>query len=266
MPTVKVVPPEAHSVDKQARPQSGTGFPYFDLEQSIKVAEAVYGKGGGQCTPEQLAAWLDYKSTSSGTYNMRYYAAKHFGLVHAEKGVISVTDRAKAILAPIMPEDAAKAKVEAFLAIPLFAAIHDKFKGGTLPPEMGMKNLLHNSYKIVPERITQALRVLMNSAEQAGFFSISQDRSRMIAPAITGKSSQASAPTAEATASERPTATAYGGGGGGGDGPRGIPEAISGVLRYLPTPGSPWSKQKKESFMKAFTAAIELVYPEETAS
>jgi len=52
-------------------------------------------------------------------------------------------------------------------------------------------------------------------------------------------------------------------GGGSGDGPRGIHEAISGLLRYLPPPGTPWSAQKKEAFLKAFTAAIELIYPEE---
>lgn len=260
MPTVKVVPPEAHSVaDKESRTQSGTVFPYFDLEQSIKVAEAIYQKGGGQCTAEQLAAWLDYKSPSSGTYNMRYYAAKHFGLVESSKGVIGVTARGKAILAPVMPDDAAKAKVEAFLAIPLFAAIYEKFKRQALPQEMGLRNLLQHTYKIVPERITQAMRVLKNSAEQAGFFSISQDKSRMIEPPFPA-SSQAPAPPVEPT--ERATPM-YGG--GGGDGPRGIPEAINGVLLYLPAPGSAWSKQKKEAFMKAFTAAIELVYPEENA-
>jgi hypothetical protein len=261
MATVKVVPPEAHSVGKQTRPQSGTAYPYFDLEQSIKVAEVIYKNGGGHCTPAQLAAWLDYKSTGSGTYNMRFYAAKHFGLIDSARGVISTTQRGKDILAPVMPEDAVKAKVEAFMSIPLFASVHDKFKGQTLPPEMGMKNLLQNTYKIVPERVTQALRVLMNSAEQAGFFSISQDRSRMIPPAFAAKAAERQEqPNAEPKVERQ---TAYGG--GGGDGTRGVHEALSGLLRYLPPPGTPWSTQKRETFLKAFTAAIDLIYPEESA-
>ena len=248
-------------MDKQSRPQSGTTFPYFDLEQSIKVAEAIYQKGGGHCTSAQLAAWLDYKSTSSGTYLMRYYAAKHFGLIEATRGLISVTDRGKAILAPVMPEDATKARVDAFLSIPLFEAIFQKFDGQTLPPETGMKNLLLHTFRIVSERVTQAYRVLMKSAEQAGFFSISQDRSRMIAPTPAVKSPQ-SAPAQTEIQRERFTTTFAGS--GGPEGPRGVHDAISGLLRDLPTPGTPWPGKKR--FKDAFIATIDYLYPEESAS
>lgn len=253
----KSAPPQ---VSVAGRANSFTA-PYFDLDSSLKVADLIYNKGGGACTGDQLAAWLEYASIRSGTYLTRVSAAnKHFGFITQEGDSFVVTDRAKKILAPVMPEDAVSARVEAFLAVPLFAKVYEQFRGSQIPHEVGLKNLFHSTYKLLPDRAAPAVRVFLNSAEQAGL--LTADRSRLIKPSITASAKPPQAEKEESSATEKQKGN---GGGGGGDGPRGIHEAISGLLRYLPPPGTPWSAQKKASFLKAFTAAIDLIYPEEGA-
>lgn len=241
--------------------RSGITSPYFDLAASIAVAEAINNNGGGTCSPEQLAAWLGYKSINSGTYMTRVSAAgKHFGLIEVSGNSITLTERAKKIISPVMPADSVDAKIDAFLAVPLYAKVYDNFRGNTLPPEIGLKNLFLNSYKILPDRVPQAVRVFLNSAEQAGFFSATGDRSRLVKPSVqtSSNSSQQPLQQEEVSAPEKPR-------GSGGDGPHGVHSAIVGLLRELPAPGTPWSTQKKQRFLDAFKATVDFIYPEEGA-
>lgn len=259
MADTKAVPdPKASVRDDSSATRSVITSPYFDLDSSLSVARLIYSNGGGACSADQLAMWLEYKSVRSGTYLTRVSAAnKHFGLVVQEGENFVVTDRAKKILAPVMPEDAINARVEAFLSVPLFAKVYEQFRGGQIPQEVGLKNLFQTTYKILPDRAGPSVRVFLNSAEQAGL--LTSDRTRLIKPPMTTVAKSALAELAEAPAvAEKPKSSS-----GGGDGSRGIHEAISGLLRYLPPPGTPWSKQKKETFLKAFTASIDLIYPEE---
>ena len=42
-----------------------------------------------------------------------------------------------------------------------------------------------------------------------------------------------------------------------------IHSSIIGLLRDLPPPGTPWTVRKKKTFLAAFTAAIDWIYPTE---
>lgn len=277
---IKVVTTPAEGESK-ARPKSGVGFPYFDLEQSIRVAADIHTKGGNACSSDQIAAWLGYQNVKSGTFLTRLAAARQFGLIAGQGERITVTERALQILAPVMPSDAEAAKAEAFLDVDLFSRIYEQFKGSVLPPEIGLKNLFANTFKIVPDRVQVAIRTFLNSAEQAGFFSTTGDASRLIHPVKMGSGSRAAAPAAippattpdepPAPVSEKPKVGGGGGGGGGGgdgrgDGPSGVHSAIVGLLRDLPPAGSHWSSAKKARFLAAFQATIDFVYPPEDDS
>jgi len=237
--------------------RSGITSPYFDLAASIAVAEAVHQRGGGQCSSEQLAAWLGYKSVLSGTYLTRVGAAnKHFKLVESNGEIIALTERARKILSPVMPDDALNAKVEAFLDVTLFAKVYETYKGSGLPPEIGLKNLFLNTYKVLPDRVAQSVRVFLNSAEQAGFFTTTGDRSRLVKP-----SRVISPPTPAPATPNKEDTPAVRGAGGGGDGTMGVHSAIVGLLRELPKPGSPWSYAEQTGFLAAFTSMIKFIYP-----
>lgn len=244
--------------------RSGITSPYFDLAASIAVAQVIQQQGGGTSSPEQLAHWLGYKSTSSGTYATRTSAAnKHFGLIDSSGDTFSLTERAKTILSPVMPEDAINAKVDAFLAVALFAKVYEQFRGTTLPPEVGLKNLFQNTYKVLPDRVAVAVRVFLNSADQAGFFSTSGDRSKLIKPSGVHTSTphthshnkDAIPPKIDTPTQEKPKTS------GGDGGAAGVDTAIIGLLRKLPAQGESWTAAEQKRFLTAFTHTVEFLYP-----
>lgn len=252
----------------KGRPKSAIGYPYFDLDASIKVAEAIHMQGGGACSPDQLAHWLGYKSTRSGTYLTRVAAAKQFGLIEGSGDRLTVADRALAILAPVMPSDAIRSRVEAFLNVELFDRVYNDFRGKTLPSEGGLSNLFQNTYKIVPDRVPAAVRVFLASARQAEFLVGAGDNTRLIQPsgAATSALNQEQAKDAEKPKEtpdtpDKPKQPS--GGTGGGDGPTGVHSAIIGLLRDLPPAGTVWPAAKKARFLTAFQATIDFVYPQE---
>jgi hypothetical protein len=255
----------AASGDDQKKPRgiSGTAYAYFDLDSSMEVAEAIHTQGGGAASSDQLAAWLDYKSVNSGTYLSRIASARQFGLIEPVSGGLAITDRGRTILAPVMPDDSLNAKVDAFLSVKLFAKVYEQFKGSTLPPEAGLKNLFLQTYKILPDRVPQAVRVFLSSAEQAGFFKTTGDRSRLVKPTPHTKppapDSQKKDDSVPPAAPPPPDKSR----GSSTDSAAGVHSAIIGLLRDLPPPGTTWQQKRKQRFLDAFKAAIDHIYPEE---
>jgi hypothetical protein len=240
--------------------------PYCDLNDSIEVARVVFNRGGGTCTNDQLVAWLNYKNVTSGAYVTRVSAArkKYFDLIVFQSGKFSVTPLGRQIVAPVSSGDAESAKAEAFLKVPLFKKVFDEFRGKPLPAEEGLKNLFEN-YGIVKERVRPAVRVFLNSAEQAGFFKTSGDRSRLVQPVAysdtagtqSGEQLSSVGAVSDVAASQEPSLIAqsqfkY----------SEINPAILGLLQKLPTgQGVQWTQVEKVRFLSAFNSAIEFLYP-----
>ncbi|HEY2347029.1 MAG TPA: hypothetical protein VGH80_14315 [Xanthomonadaceae bacterium] len=256
------------------KPKSGVAIPYYDLNQSVEVAKTIHEKGGGHCSREQLAPLLKYSGVKNGGFLTRVAAAKAFGLIEESGETIRLTDRARTILSPVRPEDAERAKVEAFFGVDFFKTLYEKFSGQVLPQEAGLKNLLQNTYAVVPGRIVPSLRVLMDSADQAGFFKTAGNRSRMIKPLVANNPGGGS----EHRQSEEPkpnggdhdrnaehTRRAHGGGqggGGGGGGDTEIPPALAGLLKELPPVGTELTAKRRKALTAAFASAIDFLYPE----
>jgi hypothetical protein len=254
-------PPSDNTQAKKPAGRAGVAYPYFDHDDSLDVARKIHENAGGACMPDQLAKYLGYKGTKSGTFQTRISSAKQFGFIRAENGQIVVTDRAMQIISPVLPEDAINAKADAFLSVELFSKVYERYRGTTIPPKAGMRNLLLTAFSITQDRVDPAVRVLFDSAEQAGFFS-NGDQTRLVRPATkpTGaRSNGAEGSSNPAATPERPA----GSGSGGGDGPSGVHAAIVGLLRELPPVGSNWPKRGKQRFIKAFLATLDFVYPDE---
>ena len=252
---------------RRAPKRSSVSYPYFDHDSSLDVARKIHEGAGGSCEADRLAALLGYKTTNSGTFQTRLSAAKQFGYVRADGPTLSVTDRAKQALHPVLPEDETNAKSAAFLSVELFGQVYERFKGGTLPPRNGLKNHFQQAYGLGADRLEPAVRVLMDSAQQTGFFH-NGDQTRLIKPSNHSAGvkhvdsmhapAHQSPPSPAATPAEHRSpqpATA--------DAPAGVHTAIVGLLRELPPPGAAWSKRGKGRFVKAFLATLDFVYPDE---
>lgn len=194
--------------------RSEVRFPAYSLKDCVAVPEAIHNKGGGSATPDHLIAFLGYKSASNGAYLARIGAAKTYGLISKTGNAFVPTSLAHRIISPIYPDDAKRALLDAFFNVALFKQIYEDFKGKELPPEIGMKNALRNTYGVLSTRVDLAYRIFIESADQAGFFSTRGARTHLVIPSIA--SQPASNPNRKVEDETGGDESDLGGGGGGG--------------------------------------------------
>jgi hypothetical protein len=263
MTGIKAVP-EAEPDPKigASRRVSGVSVPYFNLSDSIAVARVMHDRAGGECDRPQLAAMLNYKGVKNGAFMARVTASKAFGLVEQEQDRLKVTPRARAILSPVTPAQADRAKVEAFLAVDLFRMVYEEYKEHTLPSDVGLRNLLATKYNVVKDRLAPTVRIMKESAAEAGFFKAGGD-TRMVMPILAAQGpSTAPEPKREEKRRESGEHRVGGNGGGGGYDPPDIHPAILGLLRELPPAGTALSRKKRDALIGAFTATVGFIYPD----
>ncbi len=243
---------------------SGNFSPYYTLDQSIEVAKVMHEKAGGSCDRAQLATLLDYNGVKNGAFLTRVTAAKLFGIITQDGDQLRVTDAGRAILHPVTPAQADRARVDAFLRVSLFRMVFDEFNGVPLPDEIGLKNLFLTKYQILPERVGPSVRVMIDSAEQAGFFRTAGNRTRMVMPLTITSAGNADIPPAtprvDQIVERRDGGGGNGGDGGGFDSSR-IHPAIYGLIADLPEPGR-LSPTKRDALVAAFTATVKFIYPD----
>jgi hypothetical protein len=169
---------------RKRRVEAQTKYAVYSLLDTLAVAQAIHQRGGGEASVDELAAFLEYRSSNNGAFYDRLSAARMFGLIQGQGSKITLTHRATEMLMPVFPEQAAKARVDAFLSVPLFGALYEEFKGKQLPPEQGLKNLLRTRYGVPPSRIVAAYGSLIKSADQAGFFATRGTKTQLILPRI----------------------------------------------------------------------------------
>ncbi len=247
---------------KAARVSGDSRYPRYDLESCVVMADKIKNGGGNDCTVEQLGGLLGYTNTSGGGFATRVANAKMFGLIETVSGRYRITPRAETILYPSTQEEGRRARAEAFLSVPLYNRIYEMHKGQRLPEALGLQNLLHRSFQIpAGEAVVTAQKVMLDSADQAGFFTATKgQRTNLIMP-IAG-----AGPAPRLTEEERSDNKNFGGGGGfgggvGGGGPR-IHPALAGLLTLIPSEPGPWSG--RNAFDEAWKSAMEVLYPKPT--
>jgi hypothetical protein len=147
------------------RSRSTIGFPYADLSEAEHAAGEVAGSWG-QCKPEQLAAWLGHSTLNSGAFRNKVAAAKMFGFLESSRNLIVLTALGRRV---IDEGSQRQARVEAFLAVPLYRAIFDGHRGERIPATMGLE-LEMVRLGVSRTQVQAARQVFVRSAERAGFF------------------------------------------------------------------------------------------------
>src|SRR5579885_2192844 len=146
------------------RQRSSIAFPYMDLNEAIALAKAIHNNvGTGTCTTEQLAPWVKQSPTSSG-FRSRLTASRLFNLIDTDRAdALKLTDVGRIV---VDPKREREGRAKAFLSVPLFAALHDKFKGTALPPTAALEKELI-ALGVASTLAETARRVLERSADQA---------------------------------------------------------------------------------------------------
>lgn len=226
------------------------GFPYINLDVAVHLAETVHSKGGSSCELAQLAAWLD-TTLSSSKFRGQVSAAKMFGLIEPRSKIALLTELGKAIVDP-QRRDAAK--VDAFLKVPLYGLLHDKFAGQLLPPDAGLEAEMR-SFGVTEKSAAKARQAFQRSASSAGFFASGKDR--MVRPPFSSENTET--PSAATDEEASPTTLTP---------PEGQKEVgpsdplLIGLWSKLPS-DKPFSKSQRSQWLKLAELALNLVYGED---
>lgn len=234
--------------DKQgaARAQSTIEFPYLDEENAVEIAVGVHEVGGSGCEWDQLAAHLK-QSAQGGGFRLRMICAKQFGLITYDRGKVALTSLG---LRVVDPQQQRAAKVESFLQVPLYKAVYDKFRGGTLPPIAGLEREMQ-ALGVAPKQADKARQAFQRSAKYAGFFEFGADR--LVLPKNGGSES----PKGEQEQQPNKGSSGAGAGGGGSDG---LHPFIVGLLQKLPPPESEWSVRDRVKWLQTAANIFDLMY------
>jgi hypothetical protein len=152
--------------------RSSIDFPYLDLDSAVDVAKSLYRCAGhGGCEMDVLAA--EMKQTVSGAFRLKTGNARMFGFI--EKDTKSGNKLSALGVQVTNGETEARAKAEAFLKIPLYEAIFQKYRGHLLPPAKALEREMAQ-LGVAPKQADKARQVFERSARQSGFFSQGEDR------------------------------------------------------------------------------------------
>jgi hypothetical protein len=234
----------------QKRERSAIGFPYQDLAESLEAARTIYSHvGTGTCEEPQLAAWLGLSPNSSG-FRVRLSSARLFNLIEGGSGSVRCTDLG--VRAADSKQERA-AKVEAFLRIPLYAALYERFKAGSLPPASAVEREMV-SLGVAEKQKDRARQVFYRSAEQAGFFESGKDR--LVKPGV--------APASGGSGLEEPEAPIAQHGGGGGAGGT-LDPLLRALIEKLPASGTQWPTDDRVMWLQMITMAFQMSYGQDAA-
>jgi hypothetical protein len=170
-----------------------------------------------------MTTWLRSWDTSrprTGRSSTGWRPRRVFGLIEGPPSRLVITGRAQKILMPVNAGNPKQALIDAFLAVPLYAAIYRENQGKELPPEFGMKNALRTMFGVVPGRIDEAYRAFMASADTAGFFEIRGSKTQLIMPMVSPGPPHSAPPSEGADAEGAEHLSGNGGGGSGNTPPR----------------------------------------------
>jgi hypothetical protein len=229
------------------RVQSRIGFPYFDLDDAIAIARAIYNNAGNQCTVDQLAGYMK-QTMISGAFREKVRTAKIFGIVD---GNLRLTDIGRLI---VDPQQERVGRAQAFLAVPLYAAIFEKYKGGLLPPDVALEREMIG-LGISEKQKAKARQAFQRSAKQAGFFD--QGRERLVLPSgvTPAQSNRANAHNAAPSNGEN-----RGRAGVTSSSTSGPPAKIKMLLGVLPGDGEAWSDDEQDTWLELMRDAMRSSY------
>lgn len=238
---------EPSETEAAKRERSTIEFPYLDLDDAVEIAKAVHEVGGASCQWDQLAAKLD-TAAKGGAFRQRVMTAKMFGYLTYDRGTVTLTDSGKR-LSDTDQEKAAR--VEGFLAIPLYNRIYEDFKGSTLPPPSALEAHMAN-VGVAQKQKDKARQVFQRSATQAGFFQYGN--SKLVMPSIKASATAVPAPAIQPEPEPNKKKKKE-----DGDSPQ-LHPLIEGLLKELPEPKTEWPIEERRNWLEMVSGIFNVIY------
>jgi hypothetical protein len=240
---------------EKGKGRSTISFPYMPLNDAAELAQAIHGNVGlGECGDDQLAAWTNQSIKSSG-FRVQIAAARLFGIITSPSaGKYRLTDLGGAIVDPAQSRET---RASAFLNVPLYRAVFEKYRGGVLPGQAAAMERELVSLGVSEKVKDRARQVFERSAEQAGFFE--QGRNRLVMPGI--------APGRDAQRDEEKSRDDFGGSGGsGGSEGLDLDPLLIALLKKIPPADKGWPAANRVRWFRTFAMNVSQIYDAEDSS
>jgi hypothetical protein len=240
---------DSSSGDNKTRQRSTIAFPYSDFESAVSVAQAIYSNvGHGVCSASsQLAPWMNLSAKSSG-FRTLLASARLFGLIESDSTEsYRLTDLGIRVLDP---SQARIAKAEAFLRVPLFKALYEKYKGAVTPPNAALEREIV-SLGVAEKQKIRARQIFSSSAGQTGFYE--QGPNRLVIPAVVvlSPTSTNATPGKALPISERDAGRVAG---------LNLDPLLMALLQKIPNQGEEWSAERRLRWFRTFAMNVSQVY------
>jgi hypothetical protein len=221
--------------------RSTIAFPYSGLKDAEQIARALHDSWGGGASHDQLAASLK-ASPRSGSFRVKLATARTFRVISVSRGNIALTDLGRKL---IDPQTRAVARVEAFLIVPLFAALVSEYRGTMLPPDSGLEQKILD-LGVSVKQTAKARQAFQRSAEMAGFFKMGKDR--LVQPAnLPGSDTPPAVPKDPEPGRVPPTSTDA------------LPAPLPELWLTLLRDGRDWSPEKIQEFVETARSLLGLL-------
>lgn len=253
---------EDQGEEAKGRQRSTIAFPYTDYEGAAQVAAAIHGNvGHGTCSLPQLAAWMG-STVKSSSFRTLISASRLFGLIESDSAdTYRLTDLGTRIADPAQ---AKSAQAEAFLRVPLFAALFEKYKTGVTPPTAAIEREIAG-LGVSEKQKARARQVFESSAQQTGFRA--HGANRLVMPAVVVQPAGVGANGNGAGGGAGDSGGGNGAGGSGGGGGKGgssvaldLDPLLIALLQKIPTQGQQWPKDRRIRWFKTFAMNVSEVY------
>lgn len=244
--------------DAEKRQMSTIAFPYLDQDVAVEVANAMYKtRGHSAMEAHELAATMD--QTLSGAFRLKTGTARIFGLTEKEgRDASKLSNLGLRIIEPATEKEA---RAEAFLAVPLYAAIYEKYKGQRLPPPKALEREMEN-LGVSNKQTDKARQAFERSARQAGFFEKGEDR--LVRPHFDMHGDKAPPPPADDKPKDDAARGAGGTGGGGSSGQ--YHPLIEGLLITLPSVGAVWPEVQRKAWLTMAESIFGMIYSKDESA
>jgi hypothetical protein len=177
-----------------------------------------------------------------------------FGLVETNSSRHKLTALGRMI---VDPQREREASAKAFLQVPLYKAIFDKYNGGVIPPAAALERDIVG-LGVAEKQTGRARSVFERSAEQGGYFE--HGRNRLVMPGIASRPAEEEKPQEEEKGSGGSGGGGNGGGGNGGSSD--VDPIIGGLLARLPKSGEVWPEAERKLWLQLLEGSFRLIFKE----
>jgi hypothetical protein len=163
-------------------------YPRHNLERSLRIPRGILEQNAGrECTDEEAASFIGVKY-NKGPFASELSSCFKFGLLRRPSpGHLALTDLARKILRPQVPEAELDGLREAVQNAPEISEVYKHYRGENLPDDEFFTNALIDKFRIPEASVSDFKAILFQTLRLAKLIEEKGDKIRVIDATVAGE-------------------------------------------------------------------------------